>query len=301
MSHEYEIQIIVDFHVSFNKQLGINCDDPVSRLVFKDLLMRLKTSEEIDNFVLHEDLDGFGDFDSDEEFVEILLEDQIRWILLGLLRYVVDLKLMSWNIRGLNDDLNVQAVRNAIRKNRVFLCTIQESKMECVSDSIVRSLWGSNNCEYAYLPSIRRSGGIIFLWNVGELVMEESLFTSIYGASDASGYAQFWQEITYIRTIMHEPWCLGGDWNAILSQSERNRAGGNTNNRRRFRNFLNAQNLMDLPMAGGRFTWKNSQNPSLLSRLDRFVVSADWEDLSLLQSRMKRPTFDHAPVLLSCN
>lgn len=100
---------------------------------------------------------------------------------------------------------------------------------------------------------------------------------------------------------MHEPWCLGGDWNAILSQSERNRAGGNTNNRRRFRNFLNAQNLMDLPMAGGRFTWKNSQNPSLLSRLDRFVVSADWEDLSLLQSRMKRPTFDHAPVLLSCN
>ncbi|XP_026433582.1 uncharacterized protein LOC113331019 [Papaver somniferum] len=60
---------------------------------------------------------------------------------------------------------------------------------------------------------------------------------------------------------------------------------------------------MDLPMVGGLFTWSNLQNPPLLSRLDRFVVSPDWEDRcpALLQSRMKRPVSDHALVMLSYN
>lgn len=66
------------------------------------------------------------------------------------------------------------------------------------------------------------------------------LFTYIYGAYDASDCDQFWQEITVSMTTIHEPWCLGRDWNAVLIQSEKNRSGGRTNNRRRFRNFLNS-------------------------------------------------------------
>ncbi|XP_026419382.1 uncharacterized protein LOC113315302 [Papaver somniferum] len=56
-------------------------------------------------------------------------------------------------------------------------------------------------------------------------------------------------------------------------------------------------------MAGGRFTRTNSQDPPLLQRLDRFFMSIEWEDQcpGLVQTRLKRPTSDHAPNLLSCN
>lgn len=116
-------------------------------------------------------------------------------------------------------------------KNKVSICSIQESKMEHVSESLIRSLWGNNGCEYTFVPSEGKSGGIIVLWNGSEVVMGDSLlgafslkikfrnvkdgfvwmFTSIYGAFHPADYVQFWQEIADIRTIMHEPWCLGGD------------------------------------------------------------------------------------------
>ncbi|XP_026450966.1 uncharacterized protein LOC113351131 [Papaver somniferum] len=167
------------------------------------------------------------------------------------------------------------------------------------------------------------SGGNITLWNGGDVYMEEILwgafsmtikfrnikdgftwiFTSVHGASDPADYSQFWLELEDIRTIIYEPWCVGGDWNVILCQAERNRAGGNKRNIKNFRNFLDSQNLLDIPMGGGRFTWKNSQNSPLLQRLDRFFMSMEWEDkcLGLVQTRLIRPVSDHAPILLSWN
>jgi hypothetical protein len=34
---------------------------------------------------------------------------------------------------------------------------------------------------------------------------------------------------------------------------------------------------MDLPLAGGSFTWSNNLENPFWSRLDRFLVSPDWE------------------------
>ncbi|XP_026378165.1 uncharacterized protein LOC113272563 [Papaver somniferum] len=101
---------------------------------------------------------------------------------------------------------------------------------------------------------------------------------------------------------MFDPWCIGGNWNAILCQADRNIAGGTKRNGKKFRHFLNSQNLLDIPMAGGRFTWTNSQSSPLLLRLDRFVMPMEWEDRcpGLVQTRLKRPISDHAPILLSC-
>lgn len=94
-----------------------------------------------------------------------------------------------------------------------------------------------------------------------------------------------------------------GDFNVILSQEERNLPGGCLNNRRLFRRFVNRHSLTDLPLAGGRFTWTNSQHPPLIERLDRFLMSADWETHcpNLVQFKLKRPIYDHSPIMLSCN
>jgi hypothetical protein len=55
---------------------------------------------------------------------------------------------------------------------------------------------------------------------------------------------------------------------------------------------------MDLPLAGGVSTWSNSMS---WSRLDRFLVSPEWE-LSfpgLIQKKLLRVCSDHTPILLT--
>jgi hypothetical protein len=64
-----------------------------------------------------------------------------------------------------------------------------------------------------------------------------------------------------------------------------------------FADFVAEQGLMDLPMAGGVSTWSNSLS---WSRLDRFLVSPEWEFSypGLVQKKLLRVCSDHAPILL---
>ncbi|XP_026417014.1 uncharacterized protein LOC113312478 [Papaver somniferum] len=62
-------------------------------------------------------------------------------------------------------------------------------------------------------------------------------------------------------------------FNAILNPDERNVKGGGAANRNSSIAFVNKFSLIDLPMAGGRFTWTNSQQPPLLIRLDNFILN----------------------------
>lgn len=83
------------------------------------------------------------------------------------------------------------------------------------------------------------------------------IFTFVYGVTDPADYEQFWQEIQDVRLLMTGPWLLGGDWNAILFNSERNSVGGGNRNRGNFRKFVNTNSLVDIPTSGGSYTWTN--------------------------------------------
>lgn len=69
------------------------------------------------------------------------------------------------------------------------------------------------------------------------------------------------------------PWCLGGDFNAVLHANERVSIAENRGPDRDFVNFVEEIALNDIGFWGPRFTWhrKNSQ-----SRIDRILGSNDW-------------------------
>ncbi|XP_026399887.1 uncharacterized protein LOC113295777 [Papaver somniferum] len=106
-----------------------------------------------------------------------------------------------------------------------------------------------------------------------------------------------------IQILFDEPWIVGGDFNAILFQPERNKPEGCLASRKFFKKFVKQHSLIDLPPNGGKFTWTNSQQHPLLIRLDRFLVNGDFQDHcpSLMQMRLKRPIFDHCPIMMNCN
>jgi len=54
-------------------------------------------------------------------------------------------------------------------------------------------------------------------------------------------------------------------------------------------------------MAGGKFTWSNNQNNPTLERLDRILISKDWEDLypGVMLYKLPREVSDHNPLILT--
>ena len=58
--------------------------------------------------------------------------------------------------------------------------------------------------------------------------------------------------------------------------------------------------LRDLPLQGGMFTWSGGLNNLLKSRIDRFLISEDWEVhfQGCIQGVLARPVSDHSPIIL---
>ena len=94
------------------------------------------------------------------------------------------------------------------------------------------------------------------------------------------------------------PWCIGGDFNVTLFLGERLRGTAYRSAVADFADFVAEQGLMDLPMDGGDVTWSNSVS---WSRLDRFLVSSEWEFSypGFMQKKLLRVCLDHAPILLA--
>jgi exonuclease III len=53
-------------------------------------------------------------------------------------------KLLSWNMRGLNEGDKCIMVRDSLREWKVVIVCFQETKLEVMSCSAVRRLWGSH-------------------------------------------------------------------------------------------------------------------------------------------------------------
>ena len=95
---------------------------------------------------------------------------------------------------------------------------------------------------------------------------------------------------------------MGGNFNVVCFPFGRFGITNFSSAMLRFSDFISKQSLVDLPLVGGNFTWFNSREVVASSRLDRFLLSADWEEKfpSVCQRRLPRLISDHFPILLEC-
>jgi hypothetical protein len=206
-------------------------------------------------------------------------------------------KILSWNAWGLNEGDKRLKVRNLIRQWKTDIICLQETKHDFISNSLVRSLWGCHFVDWCYLASHGASGGILIMWDrrivekmdvyVGEFVVACSFrsvaddfswaFAGVYGPNFDSLRSSLWDELAGLSSWWELPWCIGGDFNVTRFPAERSRDVCLNAAMMEFSDFIFEQDLMDLPFAGGPFTWSNNQEIPSWSRLDRFLVSSDWE------------------------
>ena len=75
------------------------------------------------------------------------------------------LKIVSWNVRGLNEQEKQLQVSNLIRKWKADIVCLQETKMELINRGVICSLWGGQHVDWLYLGSMGASGGVLLMWD----------------------------------------------------------------------------------------------------------------------------------------
>lgn len=91
-----------------------------------------------------------------------------------------------------------------------------------------------------------------------------------------------------------------GDFNEVLYIEERNRVVSRTRGMNDFCEFVDNNDLINLSISGARFIWSNFQERPSLSKLDRFLISLECDDLfdPVFVQALPRVGLDHIPIML---
>jgi len=129
-----------------------------------------------------------------------------------------------------------KVIKELVYAQKVDFLAIQESKLEVVTDSLCHSLWGNEDCDWALLPSVGNSGGIISIWRksdsnllfsfVGEGFVgvclewgrsrERCMVVNIYSKCDLAAKQRLWEKLVLLKNTFGDgAWCMVGDFNAV--------------------------------------------------------------------------------------
>ncbi len=229
-------------------------------------------------------------------------------------------QICSWNVRGLNDLTKRGLVKSVVVGLRGAILCIQETKVNSLSRSFLRSFAGAAFDKCHFIPSNGASGGIATCWNsrnfgCSEVVVHDHsltlrlnhlgsglsvYITNVFGPPTWDCKDAFCRKLVALKGLCTAPWVICGDFNLTRNQNERR--GRNWSDRLMclFSNMIDDLEMVDLPLSNQCFTWSNLQHNPTLAKLDRFLISTDWE-LSFPLSRVKvlpRITSDHSLILL---
>jgi exonuclease III len=130
-----------------------------------------------------------------------------------------------------------------------------------------------------------------FIWN----------FINVYGAAQDEHENRFLSELSLFCSKCKYPVLVGGDFNILRKENEKNKPGGVTKWSSLFNSIIDLHSLIELELVNRRFTWSNNRSDPTFEKLDRFLVSPDC-DLhynSVTVSGLSRTISDHLPLYLN--
>ncbi|OAY70023.1 hypothetical protein ACMD2_06552, partial [Ananas comosus] len=113
----------------------------------------------------------------------------------------------------------------------------------------------------------------------------QKFLTNVYGPPSWAGKEAFCSELLSLKDVYLNRWVICGDFNCTKNQSERKGLPWSRKTMAMFSDLINNLEVIDLPLSNQSYTWSNMQHRPTLAKLDRFLVSTDW-DLSFPLSKV---------------
>jgi exonuclease III len=151
------------------------------------------------------------------------------------------MKIVTWNIRGLNGISKQRTLRDCIRVENPDILLLQETK--CVGEEAEDIFWRCwRVCDSIHMDSNGVAGGLEILWNPTTVIIDqpfstvgmlmthfkvigstkEGMITNAYGPQSAQDKELFLKRIATIKALLGSSnWLLGGDFNIILTLEEK--------------------------------------------------------------------------------
>ncbi|KAK8641030.1 hypothetical protein V6N13_008781 [Hibiscus sabdariffa] len=74
------------------------------------------------------------------------------------------MRVLSWNVQGLGSQVKRKAIRSLLRKQRIEMSFLVETKLEVISKNVIKSIWWIDAFSYDFVPSLGSSVRIIVIW-----------------------------------------------------------------------------------------------------------------------------------------
>ena len=213
-----------------------------------------------------------------------------------------NVKLLCWNVRGLNAPARRDAVRDLLRDYHATIVCLQETKLDHVDDSLIATMLGpSFTANYHVLPAVGSRGGMImavsdaffrlsdFQATHGSISATVTMLADglewtlscVYGPQGEQDKLLFINELRGLKHVVKPRWLILGDFNLITKAAHKNNQYLNSRLIGSFRSALNHLELKEMRLSGRKFTWYNAQENPVLTKIDRFFHSDDWDELFL--------------------
>ncbi|KAL0289202.1 UNVERIFIED_CONTAM: Retrovirus-related Pol polyprotein from type-2 retrotransposable element R2DM [Sesamum radiatum] len=229
----------------------------------------------------------------------------------------------SLDEEGLNSVGHQEAVGQLVLEHNIQFLGLLETRVRQVNINSVRSNLLRN---WSWFDDYSGPGGRIWLvWNAVDVDVEvlrvetqfihckvtnkamhtTCLMTVVYGECDIIPRRELWAGLCLLSgSLSDEPWCVLGDFNAVIDASEICGTSADVSNAMaEFQDCITAAALVHLSFTGCLFSWHNCRegSSSLWKRLDRILINAAWlttwpnsKYICALPS-----TSDHSPLILS--
>ena len=241
---------------------------------------------------------------------------------------MLDIKVCTFNVKGLSDSSKRQQLFHWLKLNEYSLCLLQELHCDELSNQLWKKEWGD---ELFLSGSSRNSTGVgilinsNFTYSVQEycniingrmqslklnINEKDYTFLNIYAPNKLNDNYNFLTKIEeFVITNDSETLIIGGDFNTVIDITKDKKKHGNINNNKKNRDKINAiiqtNDLNDiyriLNPSTKQYTWHSNHKPPIFCRLDYFLISSNIVNSISVYKITTGIRSDHSIVYLNIN
>ncbi|KAL4300764.1 hypothetical protein AHAS_Ahas17G0233500 [Arachis hypogaea] len=232
------------------------------------------------------------------------------------------MNIVAWNIRGAANTATIRTLKEIKRQHRPTITLLYETK--CSGDRAKEVIRDMQYNFYHIEEAEGYVGGIWVLWDqpsirIDILISHQQFvhmkirdqqnkvwyLTAVYASPQEVVRRTLWESLKTVAGNVAGAWLVVGDFNEIADEGEKK--GGASVDRnacRKFKDWIQSCNLLDLGYVGSKFTWRGGQREGLdrvFKRLDRGLSNADWrrEFADARVEILPRVNSDHHPLLVN--